>query len=299
MAMKNAKTYEPKIKKLLSGAKKSAEAEVAMPLAEGVRVLIESVLLLDATPRHVAQAFRALEQEFVDFNELRAAPIKEIVECLGKTYPGVWRKAGILLDVLNKMFAQANTNSLEYMEKTPGRDVRRHLRELGLPPFSEALVSQKLFGLHAVPVDPALVELLAMDGLIQPEAGVEETQAFLERIVPKKNGSAAHHFFREYVTRHYKALEKKRREDAERLQKEQEAAEKKAAEQAARKEQAEKKAEKKAAAAERRARAEEKKAAGKTPVRKKPAQVAKTKTANKKTAKAAKRKTVRKKKENR
>ncbi|HDY64844.1 MAG TPA: hypothetical protein ENH84_01255 [Phycisphaerae bacterium] len=291
--MKDAKTYERKIRKLLRGAKKKPPAKSTTPAGDDIQTLIESILLTDATKRDVEKAIDAIGKEFVDFNELRAAPEKDIIECLGKNYPQVRDKAHTLSTVLNGIFNRSCGLTIAYMQNMSKREVRRHLRELGAPPAAEALVSQVLFGIHAISIGQSLFETLQMNDLVHAESSVEDTQSFLERIIVQKNAATAHAFFRSYVVKHAKALEKKRKADAERR-----AAEEAAARKAA--EEAERKAERKAAetaAREAKKKAAERarkktKAGKKTPKKKTPSRVTRTKPV-KKAAKTGK-KTVKK-----
>ena len=290
--MKDAKKYEKKIKKLLGGAKKKAASKAESPEPQDwPKILIESILLAEATEKDVARAMAAFRKEYVDFNELRAAQPKEIIECIGDDYPDVTDKALSLIGVLGGIFTRVSTVSMEYIAEMSKRDIRRHLRELGLGPFAEAMVSIQCFGIHAIPVDDNLFETLQMNEMVHPASHAADTQSFLERIIAQKNGLASHEFFRDYVVKNIKALTKIRKEAAVKKAAE-EAAAKKAAEEAAAKKAAEEAAAKKAAeeAAARKA-AEEKEAAKKA---KAEARAKKAKKAKKKTVKKAAKKVVKK-----
>jgi hypothetical protein len=222
--MKDAKNYERKLKKLLRQAKKKPSRPPISASSDGrIRAVIEAILLADATPRDLDKAIGVMEKEFVDFNELRVAPEKEILECIGREHPEGRIKALTLATVLNSIYERSNRLSLEFMDQVPKRDVRRRLREFGLPPFAEALLSMVCFDVHAIPVDASLLEVLQMNHLIPEDAALEETQVFLERIISPRDGLAAHEFFRGYISQHAKALAKKRKADAERRAAEEEA----------------------------------------------------------------------------
>ena len=233
--MKNAKSYEPKIKKLLAGLKDIAPPAQVQP-EQHVRVLIHSILLADATSRQADKALAAIEAEFVDFNELRVTQAKEIVECVGEELPDIRRKADVLVMVLNGLFDQVSDVKMEHLVSLGKRDARRHLRELGCPPFAEAVVSMRCYDTHTVPVDDSLRDLLEMKEQIHPGADLLDTQAFLERIITQKKGPTAHEFFRQYVAKNATILQRKRQADAEARQAEadaQRAAEEKEAKEAA------------------------------------------------------------------
>jgi endonuclease III len=264
--MKNARTYEKKIKKLLR-RRRSHAAAVTEDDNDPVRILIESILEEDSTARQAQKAMAAIEEEFVDFNELRVAPPKEIAERIGRGHPGARDRGEMLSKVLNAIYERTCRVSLEHLADAPKRELRRYLNELGLSPYAAASVFMRAFGGHAVPVDQALVDCLEMDGYVHPGSDIGDVQGFLERIVPQKNDATAHAALRAYVAKASKALAKKRQAEA--------------AEAAAAAE-----AERKAEAA--RARAEKKKAAEKA-ARKT------TRKAVRKTARKAARKTAKKK----
>lgn len=290
--MKNARHYEKLVRKLLGGMGKarSAPREDVAPLG----VLVESILLADATVKQARQAMEAVEEEFVDFNELRAAPPKDIADCVGKDFPHGRDKAEMIVTVLNAIFARRCDILLDYMGEMTKRDLRRHLAEVGLDPFPAACLVMEVFSGHAIPVDETLLEVLEMNDLVGPGTDREDAQKFLERVIPQKLGPAAHLFFRDYIEKNRKKLEKKRKADAARRAAEEQAA-RKAAEAAAKakaereaKDRAAKKAKaakasKKKRAAKKAARKTVKKAAGKKAAKKRPARKAARKTTSKKT----------------
>jgi len=279
--MKNATSYQKKIKKLLAGLEKSSPAPPENP--DAFEVLVRSVLEANATAKLVEKGMAALAEEFVDFNELRVAPPKEIVDCLGRDYPEARRKAMEINQVLNGLFTRMNRLSLDHVAEMTKRDIRRHLGELGLCPYAAACMMLFVFEGHAIPVDENLVDCLAMDGYVDPEADCEDVQGFLERIILQKHGLAAHELFREYVVKSAKALERLHRERAE--------AKAKAEEEARLQAEAEAKAKAEAEAAEKRKQAEAKRKARKAKAAKKKSSSRSAKArsgkASKKTAKKA------------
>jgi hypothetical protein len=209
--MKNATRHQKNLKKFLSGIDKSAAVPPAD--ADPIRAMIDAILAADA-PKQSAKALEALEKEFVDFNELRVAPVKDIVDTLGRDFPDARRKGEETTTVLNAIFNRRNNLVLDYVEKMSKRDARRHLGELGLSPYAAGVMMLQVFGGHAVPVDQGLVDCLEADGCVGPGGSVEEVQALLERIILQKQAWSAHEFFRDYVAKNAKMLAKKRKSDA-------------------------------------------------------------------------------------
>ena len=210
--MKNASIYEKKVRQLLKGADKQSFGDA--PDRAPLDVLVESILEADATNKQAGEALEEIYREFVDFNELRVSPPKDIVDCIGRDYPGGRSKAAMITTVLLRIFGRTCDVSMDYMKQMTKRDLRRHLGELSLDPYASARVVLRVFGGHAVPVDETLVEVLKMDEYVHPESDVPDVQGFLERIVPQKNALSVHEFFRAHVAKSAKALERKRKADA-------------------------------------------------------------------------------------
>jgi hypothetical protein len=305
--MKQAKTYEPKIKKLLKGIPKSAPSG-SEEVGDLIEVMLLGILQANATEKQAAKALEAIRREYVDFNELRVSPAKDLIECIGPELPHVRAKTQQISRALSSVYARMSRIDLTYLAKLPKRELRRLLEEMGLDEYAAGFLMMTAFGHHAIPVDQDLAECLEMDGYVHPGSDASTIQAFLERLAPRKQVAATHAFLRSVVQQRSKALEKKRQADAEarekaeaeqRAKEEAEARAKAEAEEKARLREearlakaAEKKARVKKAAAKkaRAAKRAAKKAAEKVAAKKAPAKkaVAKKASAKKASAKSAK-----------
>jgi hypothetical protein len=210
--MKNAKRYEKEIKKFLSGIR---SAQPSPPPSDPILALLEAILQEDVGRKQAGRALDLLRKEFVDLNELRVAPVKDIVDILGRDYYGAREKADSIVRSLNGLFDRFSAVSVGPMAKMPKRELRRRLLELGLSPYASAVMMMLTFGGHAIPVDRSLVECLEIEGLLPPGGTLEEIQGFFERIIPQKSAPAAHEFLRAYMEGLAKPLAKKRKADAE------------------------------------------------------------------------------------
>lgn len=206
-------SYDKALKKLLSGMKKPKGTSIDK--SDPVQVLVECVFEADATPKQSAAAFVAIKKEFIDYNELRVAPAKDIVECVGRDHPDARHKAESLTQMLNAAFDRYYSLSFDYMAKTPFKDLRRHLLEAGLSHYASAKLMLTFLDLPAIPVDSTLVETLEIKGIIPADTDIAEIQAALERLVPSKKCLSAHELLREFVEANAKELGKKRKVDAE------------------------------------------------------------------------------------
>ena len=285
--MKDAKSFEKKIKKLLAGMKKVKQARQD---EDPFRLLTLAALEENASDAQASRAMAAFDKEFVDINELRVAQPGELVEMFGKSYPRPRETAEELLGGLNAIFYDANEFSMAHLAVMAKRDLREKLSALKLSPYVAASLVLFAFEGHAIPVDDDLADTLAMDGYAAEGSSIKDVQGFLERVIAQKNAAAAHHHLRGYVARRAEALAKKRRADRQaRL-----AAERKAAEAEA------KAAAEKEAAAKAKAEAQAKAKAAKRPKRKtasakkRAAKKTAEKTAGKTTKKIAKKKSAKK-----
>ncbi len=252
--MKNAKKYQTKIKALL--LKKADQAAFSPPEdTYDIAALITAVVEGEATPQQIDKALEAIRREYVDDNELRVSPLKDLVECIGRDYPQSREKAEMLTGALKGIFSRTYRLSLEYMAEMTKRNLRRHLKELGLDEYAEAVLTQQVFGGHAIPVDQLLVDCLAMDGYVHPDSDVPDAQGFLERVIPQKDVLAAHELFRKYVQQRGEALLRHREAEAVKAEAAKAQAQKEADEALAKKKQSAKKAKEKAKASKKAAKA--------------------------------------------
>lgn len=209
--MKNATLYEKKAKKLLSNLPK---VKTPAPPQDPFACLIQSILEADVPRKAAAAVLATLQKEFVDYNEIRVAPIKDLADCMGRDFVGARDKAESIVKSLNGIFDRNSTFSMAYMDKMPKRDLRRHLGELGLGHYASAMVLLQMFGGHAIPVDRSLQWCLEADDFVNPGSDIPDIQGFLERIIAQKDDFAAHDFFRDYVDKNSKMLAKRRKEEA-------------------------------------------------------------------------------------
>ena len=203
--MKNAGQYEKIIRKLL-GSMPKAKGPQAAADEELVPILIMAVLTAEAPRKAAQKALEAFQSEFVDYNELRVSPAKEIADRMGKNFPLAREKGDTLSRVLNAVFDKTSSMTMEYMKDMSKKDLRRHLAEVGLSPYSVAYVMLMGFGNHAVPLDMTLLDLLKMKETVHPNSEIEDAQGFLERAIGSKEGPAAYEFFRNLIEKESKAL---------------------------------------------------------------------------------------------
>lgn len=205
--MKKIKFYEKKLRSLLGKLRKVRSPEIA-PGVDRIYFMIGAILQADGKRKAAAKAISIMKDEFVDLNDLRVSPARDLVEYIGRDHRRAREKAEEIVAVLNNLFARTNDISLDDLETVPKRDLRRCLQELGLDPYAESLIRLVIFGHPAIPVDQTLLACLAMDGYTDPKAELAEVQSLLERLVAPKDCIAAHGHLRAYAEKQARRLPK-------------------------------------------------------------------------------------------
>ena len=127
------------------------------------------ILTSSTTPRPAAsaaqEALAALQDEFVDYNEMRIGMSDELAELLPKRYPLAGERCQRLRAALNTVFQREHRLSLASLAESPKRESRAYLDSLeGITPFVASRVTLLGLGAHAFPVDQRLVAVLAEGG---------------------------------------------------------------------------------------------------------------------------------------
>ncbi|NQU75611.1 MAG: hypothetical protein HQ546_04750, partial [Planctomycetes bacterium] len=186
--MKNASVYTTKLKKLLSGLVKRFSPTPSPESLEPMSVMMLGILRNNAGLTEAMSCLELIDQEFVDFNELRVAPPKDIVDMLEGVIANPRDKAQRLTLVLHQLYDHHNTLDLQHMAEMGQRERHSHLRDdLGLDGFAVAYMMLYLFDSPSIPVDERMVAKLKCDELIAPDASIDDVQKLLNRIVPAKD----------------------------------------------------------------------------------------------------------------
>ena len=79
------------------------------------------------------------------------------------------------------------------LAKKSKKDIRTYLDTIpSMPPYVAAQVTLLSFTGHAVPVDDVLADRLRAEGVVDPEATVDQIASFLERQIRAADGVKAH-----------------------------------------------------------------------------------------------------------
>lgn len=211
--MKGSAEFGKRLRKYATALKKGRGRDAA-PAARATiaEELVLAILRQNATDSEAARAYERLMASMVDLNELRVTTSGDLIEVLDGHISQATEKARQITMVLQALFDRENSLDLSYLRDKSIRDARQILDLLdGMTPFVSAMIVQRCLGGHAIPVDEAIEALLKQQELVDPEAGMPEIAAFLERHVK----SADAHWFTQALRAEAVSLRKRRAAAAE------------------------------------------------------------------------------------
>lgn len=171
-----------------------------VPAAEPeTRPVLEQLLYAicrEGAPRERAdKAFRALQHNFFDWNEVRVSSTRELVEVLGPL-PDAELRAYRMISLLQELFETTYAFELESLHKKGLKQAQKQLeRYQGANPFAVSYTLQVGLAGHALPVDADMqrtlrrLELIDDEPVTEPPSPPSEAfQGSLEHLVPKARG---------------------------------------------------------------------------------------------------------------
>jgi endonuclease III len=207
--MKNASKHAEVLKSLL---KKIAKEKPDRPEMEPIQAVVRGVLSMDADDLLVDEAMQKIETEFVDLNEFRVATELEVQDIIGESMPKIDEKSTVLRATLHAAFEAEQTLKLDRLREMKKAEIRQYLKDLGtMPPFAEAFVALNAFDIAAFPVDESIHDYLIDEEVVEEEATVEETQAFLESYIRADDMYGAYLAVREKALQHESKKVKKKK----------------------------------------------------------------------------------------
>jgi len=186
--MKDSKEYSKKIQKLYRSLKQKPGRRTPVEFNEPVDALVFAIVSENLTESQAQTAMKKLKDYFVDWNDLRVATVEEIAEVLGHDMPASRNIAATLVGTLNAVFEKHNMLSLQSLRKLGKRPAKLLLEKLGgTTPFVVDYCMLSALQGHAIPLTPKMIEYLKTSQLINAEAGYEEIEGFLARLISIKN----------------------------------------------------------------------------------------------------------------
>lgn len=154
--------------------------------------LIFSYLLWEATTPQARNAFKRLRDSYIDYNELRVSLPPETAHVLGERYPRGEERAARLRASLFDLYKREFTVTLKSLAEGGKRDSRAYLESLeGIPAFVVDRIMHQAFQAHAIPADERLRDLLADEGVIEPDLSPDDAASWLARQIKSEECTAA------------------------------------------------------------------------------------------------------------
>jgi endonuclease III len=178
--MKNATKHADNVRSLFKKLLKEGKPD-SKQVIDPVRALVTAILNFDTTDSRAIDAWKVIDREFVDINELRVATELEVIDLIGVKYPAIEQRAVMFREALNAIFEKEHTLSLERLRALSRKDARQALRELPeVTPYVEAYTT--LYGLDegAMPIDESIRKLLVENDCLEADTSLEDAQKFLE-----------------------------------------------------------------------------------------------------------------------
>jgi endonuclease-3 len=153
--------------------------------------LLYGICREDATREQADVAFKGLQSDFFDWNEVRVSSPHEVAEALGDL-PDAEKRAERIIALLQEVFEATFSFDLESMHKKGLKMAVKSLaRYQGVNEFTTSWVVQHSLGGHAVPLDTVSLRVVQRLGLIdRDQEDREAIRTSLEHLVPKAKGPA-------------------------------------------------------------------------------------------------------------
>lgn len=180
--MKNSAEYSSKLKKLVVRLKKESKVSVSETPMDPIDALIFACLSEVTTDSKARSTVKKLKNFFVDVNEIRVCRIEELAEVLGKGVPESRNCARTIIGLLQNIYDELNTLSLQSLCESGKRESKNFLAKLeSTTPYILSRILLESIGGHAFPVHDKMLEVLRIEDVVNPKANIADVQGFLER----------------------------------------------------------------------------------------------------------------------
>jgi len=150
--------------------------------------LMKFILSQGCTQAETDDAMRRIEESFVDLNELRVSPAKEIADVIPKIRDA-HDKAARVIKLFNAIFLRHNTMDWSFVRLMGVRELRTYFEQVDGGDAVLGAAAVLLFSSgHAVPADADVHRVLLRLAVVSPDEDIPAVQAFLERAVKSDQG---------------------------------------------------------------------------------------------------------------
>jgi endonuclease-3 len=181
-------TNKQKVVSQLFAAFKPDESPGAEPLPV-LEQFIYGICREGASRDMADRAFRALREQFFDWNEVRVSATRELEEVF-EDLPYPEKRAQRIISFLQEVFESTFSFSLDGLEKKGLKEAGKKLSRFeAATPFVASWVLQQSLDAHSIPLDPAMLQATRRLGLVEEHiTDADAIQSTLEHLIPKSKG---------------------------------------------------------------------------------------------------------------
>lgn len=188
-----------KLPVLLKKLKGQYKPETPVP-RDGTMQIITAFFQWEASTPLAEEALDHLFTNMIDVNELRVTPDAEIIRIVGDDYPIIAERVRRMRDVLNNVFMREHTLDMRNVAAQGKKEQKAYLETLpAIPSYVVSSVALLAFGIHAIPVDRQLTELLEAEGVIDPGMAPGDVESLLLRHVKASDAADTHMLFQAWA----------------------------------------------------------------------------------------------------
>lgn len=186
--MKDSKEYSHKLQKLYRTLKQQFARPEKVQYEEPVDAIVYAVVSENMTETQAQAAMKRFLEHFVDSNDLRVAPVEEVIDMLGESSPAMRNTALSLASILGTIFEKNNTVTLEGLKKMGKRPAKLVLEKIpGMTAFVVDYCMLTSLQGHAIPLTKTMIEYLKANRCVHPEADRQTIEGYLTRQIAAKD----------------------------------------------------------------------------------------------------------------
>jgi len=186
--MKNSREYSKKVQQLYRLLKRKFPKVEKVVYDEPADALVYAIISENLSEAAAQSTIKKVADYFVDLNDLRVSPPKEIIDVLGVSTPVTTAIALTLTRVLKVIFDEYHKVRLESLKKIGKRPARGVLEKMdGVSRFVVDYCMLTSLQGHAIPLTQTMMEYLINNKLVYPNADHEDIEGFLAKQTPAEN----------------------------------------------------------------------------------------------------------------
>ncbi len=145
-------------------------------------LLILGILATNETFHRARAALKKVQEEMVDFNELRVTPTVELAELLEELLHDAQKGASDLVRTLNSVFMKFDTLDLSYLKEKHKNEISKLFEDVkGCPDHARSVMLLFGFDIPTMPLDDRMVDYLVSVEALPPEVDLTTAKGFIER----------------------------------------------------------------------------------------------------------------------